>query len=1620
METVSGRPSITADAQALLAAVGVPASLEGARPALAVIRACLRAAAVKWPDAPLKEWSRVADDLARSLSDIAANDQKWAVRLSNHPIEISQLLKSFLGWRPSATAGVEFELTAIIGRAIAQRAEQRSVLPQQLINGSLTQRRAHQQKGRRSRDWEKLLTIDLGSTRELEAIRDSLAPVSPTFAFVSHLQEFASASCVGPQTDQPHVLESGTAETATKLLTPASEFADVPADSDATEPASEPEEDDQPRVPDLARRIAAADFCSFGEKLGLHHRDQLLPQDLRLVTRRLVQYLSADDVVQQIFSLLALVSLVTGCTDSVALQLQFAPGHTIWLDLDRQSWGWDFSAYRGRRGVSGSHFEPIYCPLPAVVSERLRAMSASVTGPAETLGDLLVAHQRTTHFDLEAFRTFLRGCGDTAHPAHRARFARSLTHVVLQLSSSDMTAALMTGRFEATAPAALYYYGPECEVLRQRMNQVFEWLGMGAAGEQGLQSARQGCTKVISDQKCTAGWGALVGAINMARTAALAAADGAAWTHLNQWLSLLCFAFVVQTGHRGTRLERLNFGALFSSSRVLSIHDKDDTLGQRAQPRLVPVTKPVHALLASALECHAVAQAAGGIASTKANDCVFVQWTADGMSTPARTAHVAPHARHFFGSEVNFGRSQWVTSLDRDGVDRWLIRSLTGHARDLSRTVGAYVDVPPLVAADRLRQAMEATGLKVFGPASVQDSGHTWTPSWLAPASFDVRPARPEEKVPDPRTVLQPITDGCLMGWAMAEKICSALARGTVHAPAPAIALLHLIFVDLIVEPELAVETVISSDRTQNVHRVGRRWGLMWRRPHFVEPTWLPIQPSTWHLLQKADGDRTTRQDLIRDATVAVAQVLPFVQWPKSVEGCFAFILNCAQNYARLELAPSLVAASSIDVPAPALSLYSLRRLAGELAVDELPPSGHPARCYRQSRQNSRDEGAEVLSKALNKYSNQTLRLGERRRRAIECRREISTATVRWTPFSGWLRDWICEELVRTRDNERGCYQLSSLATYYSTLSLARGKSHLLGDPEDWTQDEWICFLQSTQQLASPSSIRETHGLCERVRHAALALVHSLRRRQIQVPMGVLELLHEHADPVPGSSSSSVLLRGADMTRALQIARSWLSESPADALLVEIRAVLSHELPLRAGDVSSLAWDCLTQAGGIVINRQGYNQHKTENAISVAPVSATCAAQLRSLRADLASYTGATDLLLRLDGSHAAGLRDSQLMEIWSAVLKVATGDPKARPHSVRAAALQERAWPGWEKAAAEWLSKGTSDTQRLEQWIESLQSDWTRTASAAAAAGHGDLRPALGNYLAGWPLIRAMTAEYLLRRQPMGPGLVRQVGLNAAALRKARSRCALTGAAAPQPFDDWSWLRQGLLRRKVSPQQQPQHLPQTVSPLALNRSDPQRASRFDSAQYLVLRTLGLTKHRAIESTGIPISVALELEGAVPDDDTKAELTRRARSSARERGVEANIKVARSEDGIQIVDWLIGMDRSTLDFFRLCVLREHAGSAKVYNYRLWQSVVESMPPRFSLVLRRGKAHLTPEEFRSLRSLDGQLKLKVDESIGERPVVSLAPRAKENQVLSARLTAVLRAALFITTNMYAKG
>ncbi len=846
------------------------------------------------------------------------------------------------------------------------------------------------------------------------------------------------------------------------------------------------------------------------------------------------------------------------------------------------------------------------------------------------------------------------------------------------------------------------------------------------------------------------------------------------------------------------------------------------------------------------------------------------------------------------------------------------------------------------------------------------------------------------------------------MGWAIAKKVRSALTQGGVNASYSALALLHLIFVDLIEDPHLAVQTVLKFE-AMKVRRIGKRLGVLWWRPHFVEPTWLPIQCSTWQLLQKSVDSGTSHKDLMLDVSVAVAQLLPTADWPETGEERLAFLHNSAMNYARLELPPSLVALSSINVPAPTLSLSSLQRLSRELG-NELPSIRPPERWYRQSRTNSRDEGLVALAVVLNKYSDHKVRRGELRRRAIDCNNEVLKLNVRWTPFSALLRDWVCEELVRSQGNVDGRYQISSLLTYFSTLSLSRHRVHNLGEPAEWGDIEWANFLQWTNELASPPppATQEVRGVCERVRHAASALVHSLRRRQIQTPPVVWELLHEHADPLPGGSSSSVLVRDEDICRAVQISRMWLADSPVDALLLEIRALLSKALPSRGGDLSSLAWDCLTQADGIVIRRMGYNQHKSENSIRVTPISASCALELRSLRAKLEAFTGATTLLLRQNGSPEAGLRDAQLLDVWTAALKVATNDQKARPHSVRATALQARAWPGWEAEAAAWLSAGTVDSRRVGGWVDSLHAHWTRTAGAAAAAGHGDLRSAMGNYLAGWPLIRAMCADALLRRLQVGPGLVRQLGLNPVALRKARSRAARSEAVSQQ-FDSWTWLQASLSRNRLAKLNAPLKAPALSLP---PRSEPARVSRFDSVSYLVVRALGMTRYQAIECIGIPDSASIELEALVPDGHIQANLTRRARSSVRERGAAANMKLARSEVGTQIIDWVIRLDRASQEFFRLCVLREsEATSLKFYCFHKWQPILESIPRGLCLSIRRGKAHITADELRFHRSF-GQLMLKLDDRIGARPIVSLA-KEKQNLVLEARLTAVLRSTLYVT-------
>lgn len=326
MKTNFADVPISRQGAALLAAAGVSPSLESARSAVDIIKICLRAAHLKWPDAPMNAWLSVAEHLGKILRDAAARDEALAVKLSRDPSEDRLLLQAILKWEPPLTqSGIEFDLSALLGRAMAMRAEQGTVLPVDLINGALTLRRASQAKGRRARDWELLLGVALCSTEELHRFRQSLAPNSPCLSLVTQLIEVTSTSINGPlptQAGQPEGIDF--AERHAEIDSTESEPSVLPAANDlhgesnnlsAPQAFSIDDDEDQSHVPDIKRRIAAADYSNVAEKLGIYHRDQLLPEDLRIVTRRLVQLLDASDRVRSGYALLALISLITGCTD---------------------------------------------------------------------------------------------------------------------------------------------------------------------------------------------------------------------------------------------------------------------------------------------------------------------------------------------------------------------------------------------------------------------------------------------------------------------------------------------------------------------------------------------------------------------------------------------------------------------------------------------------------------------------------------------------------------------------------------------------------------------------------------------------------------------------------------------------------------------------------------------------------------------------------------------------------------------------------------------------------------------------------------------------------------------------------------------------------------------------------------------------------------------------------------------------------------------------------------------------------------------------------------------------------------------------------------------------------
>ena len=469
------------------------------------------------------------------------------LHLFNKPEHLPPEYGQFLNWRPPPSkVGPVYKAHGLLGRALVHAASHNEVLTKELLRGLQTLNLARQNKGRRSKDWVLLLDANFEHSEDLKKILETVPVDSPALGFIK------TAIAVLETLIQPPdlIVVDQSVESEQHSETDLSDKS-FRSPASISRGVNDPVEMDDPeeKTPDIAARLAAADYASMAEKLGLYHRDHLLQGDLAEVTALLVKFVGSDTPRERGFAVLAILSLVTGCSDVLALELQFRPAHSIWLDLENGAWAWDFTSYRMSRGdlSESTDVQPIFCPWPSLVDAPLKTAKDSSPG-ARNLKDLILAIQGTDHFDLKGYRQFLRNCGHPSHPPHRGRFARSLHFVYLELTGSDMTAGMMAGFFAATAPAALYYFGPSYTTMNRRVAMVYGVLGLGTPSRLFSESGRAGCRKVLETAKLQQGWHALTQAINTARTAALSAPEQKdVQEFCNRWITLLCAAFVIQT-----------------------------------------------------------------------------------------------------------------------------------------------------------------------------------------------------------------------------------------------------------------------------------------------------------------------------------------------------------------------------------------------------------------------------------------------------------------------------------------------------------------------------------------------------------------------------------------------------------------------------------------------------------------------------------------------------------------------------------------------------------------------------------------------------------------------------------------------------------------------------------------------------------------------------------------------------------------------------------------------------------------------------------------------------------------------------------------------------------------
>lgn len=1520
---------------------------------------------------------------------------------------------------------------------------------------------------------------ELLKTAKVEVVRD----------FLQQVRTYLSTQIIGPKAGL--MVDIGKAQNAGAGAVGAEAMGIEKPGTPTTKPTSGPSRSQQNEhsskqetfEPSIAAALRDAQLAPIAAKAGVGPQwNSLIPDALAKLTAKLSAELVAANLKRAVISVLALVSLLVAKNPKATRLLHTCFGQPmgqveIWLDVEHGWICWWQRAYtdvvKRTEAFATAHGDArLYnvIPLPEALAKRIRELHAAAGEPAQfqTSLDLPLGPQGLLMSDVNAM---LKELGDPVHLAEPTRFASSAGLATIQWTGSDLAAGHLT-HFDNCAISAPFYFSPRTDWLAEFFTELYKRLGLGSPVSMEGAPQRQGAGKSHEVSMLRSGFERLIkDIVQHSRLVQSWSSDEIGITAIGRLAPLCAELFHIPIGGRGSAPERISIGSVTAGRNWFVLMDKL-TDGERSA-RLLPHTKVTMAAVRIFRAARQRAEQQLGMTAVRrlaSEQPLFatIELAPSDVSNAGReyrwkpidAAAISAMATEYFGADLNFQRSILVTELGEAYVNRWLIRSMTGHGSYLTHAFAPSMSVAPAEALELLRPELEKAVLTSFGGADLLERcSHGLPESSVPPLPI----GHPRDRSPSASAApissdpLQALGNQCLIDWRFVEETRQHLAAADGSASADVELLLSALAFSGTPTVELALDVVLDP---ASLKHEGPVPGVIWRRQHYVHDLWLPLQrPTRLALQHRGPSAVLGRSALIAQAAQYLRSRSGYHGWPSDDFKTLVRFQQACEAWRRVEFPPYLCALALPWQQSACLSHRSIHRLATGGAAEAPNIKVLSAKFKRGDRVRDRVHGLTRIQKALQSAATDTDSKGRLIRRGQVLNTELDKIDGHGSAIFHFLLRVYRREAFEMVNDLDTANDASSAATRFSALWPTFEKLPWDKDPDDFQTEDLVQIVEDVNAHCLGQMVREdqlyttTDGAARSSRaHDALQrLFNVLSRDGFEIPDEAWQAIGGAIVYQPRISASSTVLFDADIESICESTAAALIDEPLLAQRQSTKIRTMAKAPLRLGEASCLPYDCITELNALAIATTDFGVDKTKHAPRLIQLENDLAELIKDTAKVSRSIAPGGKWIFRFDDD--ATQDDVRCNRLLAELIRLRTGEPFARPQSLRANAYQELLWPGWRSILTSFLGGETSAPDCLH-WIRATSAEkrWTCAIGSAVAAGHGAVDPGLLHYAGAWALIYAVHYEASLTRTPPGHGWFDRLKLAPESMERARRR------AGNENFDPWRWLESGRydtgnMAPLYEPTEAAEAAPTPEGPTSKPPGPPTPPIHSTSAiVYLVLRALGLNTNAAAHESAIAGRVQEFVEpyrmgrALIADarkrtkqhqqtEKTKAskiQKAAKAASATRSRkvantakrnrfgiddaGLNADIDLVLENQGrtvLPIVQWSLALTDAEAQHLDALFRRDKALIDFPHSVRtreVWQTVTRGMPSLIRLQLRfgRGNAFLTPaEEIAIRREGDPWFLGPRHPDRGQLPDLMIRRAGPSNDVLDRRMTSVVR-------------